>query len=256
MIVNDIYKKKHFFKLVSDTILEMTSNTEIVNFNVGGVQYHVARNTLLNAEDTMLSKLVSDKWTAGQNQESIFIDRDGERFKYILDWCRDGKIIVPKTVALDAVKSDAEFFGLPEDAIIEKELPVDSCDKLLSVLSDGAKYLEKLNATFDESVLKKEVSIIAIWAVQEMLKSLNLTIISQKKIEVNLLQSTLFQSKKETRPFVKEEIKRILLTDKFLSATKVTVRGCGQSYTSDHEINQQQPPQRGKYWSRVRFEFL
>lgn len=234
----------------------MTSNTEIVNFNVGGVQYHVARDTLLNAEDTMLSKFVSDKWTAGHNQEIIFIDRDGERFKYILDWYRDRKIIVPKTVALDAVKSDAKFFGLPEDAIIEKELPVDSCDKLLSVLSDGAKYLEKLNATFDESVLEKEVSIIAIWAIQEMLKSLNLTIISQNKIEVNLFESTLFESRKERRPLVKEEIKRILLTDKFLSATKVTVRGCGTCFTSDHKRNQQPQPQRGSYWSSMRFEFL
>jgi hypothetical protein len=234
----------------------MTSNTEIVNFNVGGVQYHVARDTVLNAEETMLKKLVSDKWTAGHDEESIFIDRDGERFKYILDWYRDGKIIVPKTVALDAVKSDAEFFGLPENAIIEKELPVDSCDKLLSVLSDGAKYLEKLNATFDESVLEKTVSIIAIWAIQEMLKSLNLSIISQNKIEIDLLKSTLFESKKETRPLVKEEIRRILLTDKFLSATKVTVRGCGPCFTSDHKRNQQQQPERGSYWSRVRFEFL
>jgi hypothetical protein len=45
----------------------------------------VARDTLLNAEDTMLAKVVSDKWTAGHNREKIFIDRDGERIKYILD---------------------------------------------------------------------------------------------------------------------------------------------------------------------------
>lgn len=92
--------------------------TEIVHFNVGGTLYDVARDTLLSATNTMLAKMVSDKWTAKNSREIIFIDRDGERFKYILDWYRNGKIIVPKTIALDAVRSEALYFGLPENAII------------------------------------------------------------------------------------------------------------------------------------------
>lgn len=83
-----------------------------------GTHYDVAKDTLLKFEDTMLAKLVSDKWNQNSH-EAIFIDRDGERFKYILDWYRDGKITVPKIVSIDAIKSEAEYFGLG-DIIIEQ----------------------------------------------------------------------------------------------------------------------------------------
>jgi hypothetical protein len=71
---------------------------EIIHFNVGGSLYDVARNTLLKFENTMLANLVSDRWRNGHKDDIIFIDRDGDRFKYILDWYRDGKIHISKTV--------------------------------------------------------------------------------------------------------------------------------------------------------------
>jgi hypothetical protein len=74
---------------------------EIIHFNVGGSLYDVARNTLLKFEDTMLANLVSDRWRSGHKDDIIFIDRDGDRFKYILDWYRDGKINIPKTVNIN-----------------------------------------------------------------------------------------------------------------------------------------------------------
>jgi hypothetical protein len=74
---------------------------EIIHFNVGGTLYDVARETLLKFENTMLATLVSDKWRISRKEEIIFIDRDGERFKYILDWYRDGKINIPKTVNIN-----------------------------------------------------------------------------------------------------------------------------------------------------------
>jgi hypothetical protein len=48
----------------------------------------------------------------------LFIDRNGERFQYILDWYRDGRIIVPRTIAIYAVKGDTLFFGLLDDVIV------------------------------------------------------------------------------------------------------------------------------------------
>jgi hypothetical protein len=56
--------------------------TKIVHFVVGGTPYNVARDTLLKVKDTVLAKMVSEKWTADHKQETIFIDRDGERFKF------------------------------------------------------------------------------------------------------------------------------------------------------------------------------
>jgi hypothetical protein len=59
--------------------------TDTVHLDVGGVQYHVARDTIMKFEDTMPAKLVSEKWNPGSSEAAIFIDRDGERFKYIPD---------------------------------------------------------------------------------------------------------------------------------------------------------------------------
>jgi hypothetical protein len=81
---------------------------EIIHFNVGGTLYDVAKGTLLKFENTMLATLVLDKWRTGCKEEIIFIDRDGERFKYILDWYRDGKINLPKTVNIN-IKSTIFF---------------------------------------------------------------------------------------------------------------------------------------------------
>lgn len=94
--------------------------TKIIELNVGGMRYDVAEDTLMKYEDTMLAKMVADKWQKGGDQEPKFIDRDGERFRYILDWYRDGRITVPRTITIDALKNDVLFFGLPADAIIEE----------------------------------------------------------------------------------------------------------------------------------------
>jgi hypothetical protein len=218
--------------------------TEIVHLDVGGVQYHVARDTLLSAENTMLAKIVSDKWTTGHNQEIIFIDRDGERFKYILDWYRDRKIVVPKTVALDALRSEASFFGLPDDAIIEEERSV---DKILIFLGDGAAYLDELNTSFEEGVMQNEVSNGAIWAIQQLLKALDFNTRSRGSFEVDLFQNNAFEKNSNIRPFILNEIKKILAKNKLLSSSMIEVTGSGKKM----ELFSKLP-----YTSGVKFSFL
>jgi hypothetical protein len=194
--------------------------TEILHFDVGGTPYNVAKDTLLKSKDTVLAKLVSEKWTA--DQETIFIDRDGERFKYILEtaevyWYRDGRIIVPITVALDA-----DFFGLQEDAVIEEKA---SINKLLYNLRDDGKCLDELNRKLKRIVETNEVSNVAIWTIQEMLKNLKVGTKSCGKIEVNLFENDTMKNKFEKRYFdlLSEEIKQTLATDKFLSASQIIV---------------------------------
>jgi hypothetical protein len=77
--------------------------TKIVQFDVGGVHYNVAEDTLMKYEGTMLAKMVAEKWKKGGDEEPLFIDRNGERFQYILDWYRDGRITVPRIIAIDAL---------------------------------------------------------------------------------------------------------------------------------------------------------
>jgi hypothetical protein len=93
--------------------------TDIVNLNVGGVRYTVARSTIMRHEETMLAKLVSKTWFTMSSETPIFIDRDGEIFKYILEFYRDGEIIVPRTIAIETIRKEVPYFGLPENVIIK-----------------------------------------------------------------------------------------------------------------------------------------
>lgn len=130
--------------------------TAFCSFNVGGTLYDVAKTTILKFEDTMLAKLVSDKWNKGN--EVIFIDRDGERFKYILDWYRNGKIIVPRWL-LETVRSDVEYFGLPEDAIEQSN----SLDDHLYSLRDAASYLGTVQLKLQKMNQETMNENFAIW---------------------------------------------------------------------------------------------
>ena len=91
---------------------------EIVTFNVGGTNYQVARSTLQKYPDSMLATLVSERWAgSGKEGQPIFIDRDPVRFRYILDLYRDAQAVVPLTVSLQEMRKEAQYFGLPEEAV-------------------------------------------------------------------------------------------------------------------------------------------
>jgi hypothetical protein len=56
-----------------------------IRFNVGGKLYKVSRS-LIEQRDTMLARLTSETWQREDSgNQDIFIDRDGERFAYVLD---------------------------------------------------------------------------------------------------------------------------------------------------------------------------
>jgi hypothetical protein len=113
--------------------------TKIVQLNVGGMHCNVAENTLMKHEDTMLSKLITGKWKEEGNTEPLSIDRNG--LQCILDWYRDGKIMVSKAITVEAIKSETLFFGLPADGIIEES---QSVYDYASCLNDTFQHLRRL----------------------------------------------------------------------------------------------------------------
>ena len=97
---------------------EESSNNVILN--VGGTRYEVARMTLHRYPDSMLATLISKRWTANNANRPIFIDRNGSRFQFVLDFLRDGKVHLPASVSAEALRADFAYYGLPEDAHIEE----------------------------------------------------------------------------------------------------------------------------------------
>ena len=82
--------------------------TETVIFYVGGTKYKVSMLLLSNHPDTMLACSASDQWEEDPETE-IFVERDGERFKYCLDYLRDGRARLPLIASKEAVIDDLKY---------------------------------------------------------------------------------------------------------------------------------------------------
>ena len=67
--------------------------------NIGGRVYITSRQTLCKDTDSMLAHMFSDDMPpASRDKDGNFvIDRDGDTFKYILNYLRDGVCVLPLT---------------------------------------------------------------------------------------------------------------------------------------------------------------
>jgi len=92
--------------------------TDIAKFNIGGHRYEVSRSLLKSHPDTMLAKSASDQWQEDPESE-IFIERDGQRFRFVLDYLRDGKVGLPIIETTDAFLADYNI-GVDMDKIVRK----------------------------------------------------------------------------------------------------------------------------------------
>ena len=88
----------------------------IVELNVGGVFYTTSLSTLVKEPDSLLSEIFNGKTKNAVVRDSkgkYFIDRDGVLFRYILDYLRNQKLILPENFhERDRLKREAEYFNL------------------------------------------------------------------------------------------------------------------------------------------------
>jgi BTB/POZ domain len=99
--------------------MSSTTTPATVQLNVGGTKYTVSKALIEQYPTTMLARLVSDTWQIDPAQE-IFIDRDGDTFRYVLGYMRDLKVHLLKQASKDAVRLELAYFGfenVPNDAI-------------------------------------------------------------------------------------------------------------------------------------------
>ncbi|KAL4229875.1 BTB/POZ domain-containing protein kctd16 [Mactra antiquata] len=91
---------------------------DIVELNVGGVFYTTALNTLTKDPNCLLSQMFGGEGSTKLIKDSkgkYFIDRDGVLFRYILDFLRNQKLVLPENFhEKDRLRNEAEYFTLPE----------------------------------------------------------------------------------------------------------------------------------------------
>ncbi|GFH56362.1 hypothetical protein CTEN210_12838 [Chaetoceros tenuissimus] len=88
----------------------MTSTARTIKFNVGGTHYEVSKSLLENLKGSMLERSASKVWNEGGNEE--FIEGNGHRFQYVLDFMRHGKITLPNSDSSDAFLTEMEYYGI------------------------------------------------------------------------------------------------------------------------------------------------
>lgn len=90
---------------------------DILELNIGGVFYTTALTTVKREGESLLGQIFngSSKVTVAKDSKGkYFIDRDGVLFRYVLDYLRNQKIVLPENFhEKERLKQEAEYYQLP-----------------------------------------------------------------------------------------------------------------------------------------------
>lgn len=134
------------------------ANKGVVKIIVGGTRYEVAMSLLEAHPDTMVARIVREDWQQRDNsEEEIFIERDGARFKYFLDYLRDGKVSLPLTVSKSAILEDLVYYGVDSCEVHFDETDITTANRIFhkTIVTSKKDYLEKL--IVEENKMSEEI---------------------------------------------------------------------------------------------------
>ena len=141
--------------------------TKVVKFNVGGQPYQVSRSLLALYPQTMLAKSAAKQWQEDPESE-VFIERDGEMFRHVLNYLRDGNVKLPLTVTKDGFLLELVYYGV--DGIDEKN--VDDSLITASQATQGLVHVDKVCASLESLVksltVKKNAAQFAVLSLKHM----------------------------------------------------------------------------------------
>ena len=117
----------------------MTSTTQTIKFNVGGTHNEVSKSLLENFKDSMLERSASKVWNEGGDE--VFIEGNGHRFQYVLDFMRHGKVTLPSSETINAFFTEMKYYGMNCNLEKVKNSGDESFPKLVSKVT---KVLDSL----------------------------------------------------------------------------------------------------------------
>ena len=109
----DVRKEKEAFESVAKK-LEHVHFSSTVTLNVGGQHFTTSLQTLTKDPDSMLHAMFSGRFdTKPAEDGSYFIDRDGTHFRYILNYLRTGRLLLPDDeLVREELLDEAEFYQI------------------------------------------------------------------------------------------------------------------------------------------------
>jgi hypothetical protein len=142
----------------SDDITKQDTG-KVIRLNVGGTRYEVSRSLIELYPETMLARMISEEWSSGDDQE-VFIDRNGPRFQYVLDYMRDHKTTLAMNVTKESILTELEYFGfanVPSDSIDQTKSNMLALEHIKTTQNNFAKWVEKKQ---DDWVMFKLASMV------------------------------------------------------------------------------------------------
>ncbi|XP_062501310.1 uncharacterized protein LOC134178448 [Corticium candelabrum] len=116
-----------------------------IKLDIGGFIFKTSLETLRKDTDSMLASMFSGRFDMKEQEDgSYFIDRDPTHFRFILNFLRTGKVIVPHdTIAREELLLEAEFYNIKP--IIDK----------LNEPTDSQSAIQAMGSEFSSSTLMK-----------------------------------------------------------------------------------------------------
>ena len=124
----------------------MTSTTPVtVKLDVGGKKYKFSKALIEQYPTTMLARLVSETWNANDADGEIFVDRDGDTFRYVLSYMRDQKVFLPMNeVSKQTVLQELAYYGFED---VSDDAVIDGCARIAaakSVVDNRQKHQDRV----------------------------------------------------------------------------------------------------------------
>ena len=155
----DVRKEKEAFESVAKK-LDHVHFSSTVELNVGGQHFTTSLQTLTKDTGSMLHAMFSGRFdTKPAEDGSYFIDRDGTHFRYILNYLRTGRLLLPADELVQKeLLEEAQFYqirgivdGLLPQLFLESKILCDEQKKIL------------FNTWLEEPLQKPRSSFILIY---------------------------------------------------------------------------------------------
>ena len=165
---------------------DMTAHLpKTIHFNVGGTKYEVSKSLIETYPDTMLATMISDRWQHHDDDNDddtndgtttdkvLFIDRNGHRFQYVLDYMRDQHVHSAMGVTGASIRKELEYFGfvnVPPDVIDVSNCNLEAAKQVFMANRKSEVIVKDCKTGIEDLMDSSESEIIANYVYQEYMK--------------------------------------------------------------------------------------
>jgi len=137
--------------------------TKTIRYNVGGKCFEVSQEAV-NRHPTTILTIKALEFSQNISTDAIFIDGNGERFGYILDYLHTGRAVLPSNVPKAALLQDLNDYGFRYynmRDIDDSSASADTLAQIVTLEGEHISDLKKRDVEIATLQLKRSYAIVA-----------------------------------------------------------------------------------------------